>query len=631
MSELRRRLASARHLVVMVALLALTLAALALEHRAVERTLHLDRERVALERTAERLSTAMAAEPSARPPAVVARRWTALHERVGGLADAATAGALARAALVVHTDLMLRRAGIGDADHRRALLDGALVDLRGAVAARVEAERVAMLHRHRVVTVLVVVLLAVEVVWLVVPSLRRASRAETDAHAAHARLAYLAHHDELTGLANRRALEHHLSICAADPAARFGVILCDLDGFKPINDVYGHEAGDVVLKRVAERLRRCLRPDDVAARLGGDEFVLLVRAAGDAGALATVAERVRHGLAEPVVHGEHQLRFAASLGTAVFPTDGATPHALLSAADAAMYEAKQAGGMGVRAYTRRLRERDERRQAIVHDLETALDEGELSVVFQPQIDLATGAHVGFEALTRWPSRSRGEVPPNVFIPVAESAGLLPPLTRWLVGEIERVVAAWRRAGLEPVSVSLNVAGGALVRDDMLADLARAAAGPALGGGRLGIEFTEDVVFGRNADAVLDRLRLLQDRGVLIAIDDFGTGYASLGHIGRVPFDRLKIAAGFVHQLGVDAHAAAVVRTIVELAQRMGGRAVATAVETDAQLRFLRAHGCDEAQGYAIALPLGAKAATTYLHRHRGCRDVLDPSNGGAST
>jgi EAL domain-containing protein (putative c-di-GMP-specific phosphodiesterase class I) len=198
---------------------------------------------------------------------------------------------------------------------------------------------------------------------------------------------------------------------------------------------------------------------------------------------------------------------------------------------------------------------------------------------------------------------------------------LPPLTRWLVCEIERLAEGWRARDLEPVAISINVSGGGLVRDDVLADLADAASRGALADGRLGIEITEDAMFGRNAEAVLERLRLLRERGMPIAIDDFGTGYASLSHLGRIPFDRLKIAGGFINQLGTNANAAAVVRTIVELAQRMGGRAVATCVESEEQLRFLRRHRCDEAQGYRFCGPLAADATESYLMRERELRAV----------
>lgn len=273
--------------------------------------------------------------------------------------------------------------------------------------------------------------------------------------------------------------------------------------------------------------------------------------------------------------------------------------------------------MGVRAYTRRLRERDAMRLEIVRELETALDQGGLSLVFQPQFELATGRHVGFEALTRWPSRTRGNVPPSVFIPIAEQTGLLAPLTRWLLDEVEQLTDRWRADALDPVRISINVSGAGLVRDDVLADLAGAAGRHALAGGRLGIEITEDAMFGRNADVVLERLHLLRARGMPIAIDDFGTGYASLSHLGRIPFDRLKIAGGFINQLATSANAAAVVRTIIELAQRMGGRAVATCVESDEQMRFLRRHRCDEGQGFHFAAPLCARQTEIYLMHVRG--------------
>jgi diguanylate cyclase (GGDEF)-like protein len=624
MSLLPYRLATARHVAVIVVLMLVTLTAFVVEDHAVQRNLRVDADLDRVEEARRHLVESLA--DAAATATVRAERWQLLERRAGPVVarlEVADAGvALSQAALAVNAHLALRRTDAEKrvvAGHLATRAQAALHDMTTALRARLNADRERMLERHRGFTLVVVVLLALEAAWLTLPPLRRVRRAESDAHAAQERLAFLAHHDELTGLANRRALEEHL-VGLTGGGSRFGVVLCDLDGFKPINDVYGHEAGDTVLVAVARRLEHGLRDGDLAARLGGDEFVVVAEAY-DAATLAAIAERIRHRLADPVGYGGHHLRFTASLGTALHPDDGVRPHALLSAADAAMYEAKQAGGMGVRAYTTRLRERDEIRQKIVRELETALERDDLSVVFQPQIELASGRHVGFEALTRWPSRTRGEVPPSVFIPVAERAGLMPPLTRWLVCEVERLAEAWQARDLEPVAISINVSGGNLVRDDVMADLAAAAGRGALAGGRLGIEITEDATFGRNADAVLERLRLLRERGMAIAIDDFGTGYASLSHLGRIPFDRLKIAGGFIHQLDTNAHAAAVVRAIIELAQRMGGRAVATCVESEEQLRFLRRHRCDEAQGYRFAPPLGMGETESYLTRQRDLRAV----------
>lgn len=625
MSRSSNRLATTRHVVVMVALLVVTLAAFVIEDRAVQRELRVDADLHRIEQARRALVTSLHdAEASA---ADRAERWRVFGRRarstLAGLDVADAEAALWRAAVAMDGHLAMVRNDNGAraaAAHLATRVEAALGGLTAALRARINADRARLLERHRAFTLVIVVLLAGKAAWLALAPLRRMVRVEADAHAAHERLTFLAHHDALTGLANRRALEDHLAKLAADDAP-FGVVFCDLDGFKPINDVYGHDAGDTVLKAVARRLEHGLRAGDLAARLGGDEFAVIVGAPVDAATLALIAERIRQRLAEPVGYGAHHLRFTASLGTALYPDDGTTPHAFLSAADAAMYEAKQAGGMGVRPYTRRLREREEKRQLIVRELEAALEQGGLSVVFQPQIDLATGRRVGFEALARWPSRTRGDVPASVFIPIAEHAGLLPPLTRWLLGEIERLTERWRARGLEPLRIGVNVSGGGLIRDDVVADLAGAAGRDALGRGRLGLEITEDAMFGRNADAVLERLRLLRARGMAIAIDDFGTGYASLSHLGRIPFDRLKIAGGFVSRLETDPNAAVVVRTIIELAQRMGGRAVATCVESEEQLRFLRRHHCDEAQGFYFSPPLCARQTESYLLRERDLRAV----------
>lgn len=333
------RLATTRHVVVMLALMAVTLAAFLVEDRAVQRGLRFDAHLEQIERARRALVDSLD-DPTASAEDR-AERWRAferLAQRTIARLEAADAeAALSQATVAVNGHLALLGTAAGDqvASRLASKAEVALDAVTTALRARVNADRLRMLERHRGFTLIVVALLAIEAAWLTLPPLRRVLRAESDAQAAQERLAFLAHHDELTGLANRRALEEHLATRTAG-GDTFGVVLCDLDGFKPINDVYGHEAGDVVLTAVARRLQHGLRTGDLAARLGGDEFVVVVGSAVDTAALAAIAERIRHRLAEPVGYGTHHLRFSASLGTALHPADGATPHTLLGAADAAM-------------------------------------------------------------------------------------------------------------------------------------------------------------------------------------------------------------------------------------------------------------------------------------------------------
>ena len=590
---------------------------LVLEERTVRRDLRFEAAMRDFAAARVELETALRVLEAAPGPESAGRaveRWRGVHDRARALTATLDLPPALRQLARVEAAILARVGVAMDAPPATsidtALPHAALAELAGTFRDTAYARRDATLQRHRLVSALVFALLAVEILILVFPSSRRLAAAENEAERAGAQLAYLAHHDDLTGLANRRGLEERLEVMAATADAPFGVILCDLDGFKPINDVYGHEAGDTVLKAVAGRLQHDLRPGDLAARLGGDEFVLVVAAAADMQTLTTVAERLQARLAHPVTHGQHRLHFAASLGAALFPVHGGNVHALLAAADAAMYEAKQHGGMAVRAYTTRLRERDELRHAIVADLERALVDNALSLAFQPQIELATGRLFGFEALTRWPSEHRPPCPPEVFIPIAERAGLLAPLTRWVIDECERLFGEWRGAGLDPGLVGINLTGHGLVREDLFADFVRLGTGV----GRLGIEISEDAMFGRHAEAVREQLAALYDQGVDIAIDDFGTGYASLSHLDRMPFHRLKVAGSFMEQLAVRPNAATVVRTVIELAQRFGGRCVATRVETAEQLAFLRRHHCDIAQGYHFARPLTPSETRAYLGR-----------------
>lgn len=610
-----QRRARERRALVVLALVLLTFGAFVVNDKALKSDLVHDsniaafeKERQLLERSLRTLQTT---PPTDGRPAEIRERWQTVQDQARTLAVSLNAPAaielveLAEGAIEQRISLsgVPGLAGHADTDVFAHLADIAMLLDMAALEMRTEA-----LARYRTLTGLTLLLLTLEGLWLLLPSMNRLARVETAAKEAEDKLAYLAHHDELTGLANRRALEGRLDELVTKPNQAFGIILCDLDGFKPINDLYGHDAGDAVLKAVARRLEHGLRPGDMPVRLGGDEFVLVVADAPDGRTLASVAERLREQLAHPVRFGPHQLRFAASLGTALFPDDGANPRALISAADAAMYEAKQAGGREVRSYSLQLRERDTMRHEIAHELEAAIGENALSIALQPRVEVESGRISGFEALTRWHSRTRGEVPPKLFIPMAESAGLLTPLTCWMLDEVERVLSTWERAGLGTVPVSVNISGAWLLGDDALDALTR------FGPGRIGVEINENMLFGRNAEATLASIERLHERGVSIAIDDFGTGSTSLGRLARIPFDYLKISGSFVRQVDERPTAAAVVRTVIELAQRLGGRAVATNVETHAQFDFLSDHGCDEVQGFIVAPPLSSDVAARYLAR-----------------
>ncbi len=623
------RHANHRHALMVLVLALLTLGVVLAQHHVVERDLAQGERIAAFERARQtfedQLSRLDNKPPSATQSERIRESWVSVQHEASQLAaelDApAVLGALARA------DAALTRALLADPRVAQRARNGettaeALADGARALQEAALDDRAAALARYRMLALVTLLILVAGACWLILPSMRRLARIETEAKQAEARLNYLAYHDELTALANRRGLNRRLAELAERPDARFGLVLCDLDGFKPINDVFGHDAGDAVLKAVAGRLENGLRPDDLAARIGGDEFVLVIADADDPNTIGAIAQRLRERLAHPVRHGPHQLRFGASLGTALFPEHGANTNALISAADAAMYEAKQAGGQTVRRYTRALRERDEMRHEIAYELEAAIANGALGLALQPQLELATGRIMGFEALARWHSGTRGRIAPDVFIPMAESAGLLTPLTHWLLKEVEQRLLRWRLAHLPPVQISVNIAATGLVRDDLVEALCRVGRhrDPQLG--RIGIEIAEDAMFGRNAEAVLESLNTLHEHGVGIAIDDFGTGYASLSHLAQIPFGHLKIPGSFIRQLEHGANSAAVVGTVIELAQRFGGRSIATCVETTAQLDLLSAGGCDVVQGFVVAPPLTCRAAEQFLQRTQVESQVL---------
>ncbi|MEO1090143.1 MAG: EAL domain-containing protein [Pseudomonadota bacterium] len=572
-------------------------------------------------RRSTELDVSTAAGADARTSA--ATRLTATWERFETVAEASIGGSR-----TIETDLDNARAVVRLRVHQlrenepapaSALLESVnrfAVAVDAVVADqsdRLEAAQRHALHRGKSLAILTLLVLAAEAAMLIRPLAGQLAMAEATAVEATERLSYLASHDELTGLANRRALENELQR-RMTTAAPFGLVLCDLDGFKPINDVYGHAAGDTVLRAAAGRLDRALRPGDIAARLGGDEFVLVVGGDPEGDPVGLVARRVQAALAMPISHEDHQLTVGASVGTAVHPQDGATPHALLAAADAAMYEAKQTGGAVIRSYTNRLRQYQNEREAIRRDLQLALKTGALYVVFQPQISLRDGRHQGFEALARWHSDERGAVAPGVFMPIAEEAGLMAPLTDRLLDSIATALGAWLDQGLEPSRVWLNVSGPSLARDDVVGRLRRLCRRCGLEPRLLGVEVGEEGVSGRGAEAALETLQALKDQGFGVAIDDFGTGCASLTSLRTVPFDRLKLSGALIASLGEDRTADALVKTLVELSSDVGGRAVASQVETAAQLAALARLGCHEAQGFALQPPLATVEAATYMQQ-----------------
>jgi len=428
----------------------------------------------------------------------------------------------------------------------------------------------------------------------------------TSVRQAQDQLNWLAHHDVLTGLPNRALLEERLDH-DLQRARRLGhglaLMVIDLDGFKTINDSLGHAAGDRMLQEVARRLKGSIRDADTAARLGGDEFVVIMTdlvQPDDAGLLAAKLLRL---LAEPVDVGGRGVTVSASIGVALFPQDGHERGALMMAADSAMYAAKSQGRNHVSFYTHALASSAHRRLDVEQGLRRALERDEMRLHFQPVLSLEDGRLLSAEALLRWHRPSGEPVGPSRFVPIAEDSGLIETLGMFALERACEQLAAWRRAGLTPPPVSVNVSPRQLERGDFAGRLRQVLQATGTPPGQLEIEVTETALRGDAAS--LGQLETIRALGVRIAIDDFGTGYSSLWALKHLPLNRLKIDRSFVHDLPGDSSALAIVQTIVAMSRTLGLAITAEGIETEAQLAALRRLGCEAGQGFLLGAPTDA--------------------------
>ena len=429
-----------------------------------------------------------------------------------------------------------------------------------------------------------------------------------------ARIEHLAYHDALTGLPNRFALQARLAQSLADArrnGTQVALMFIDLDHFKTINDSLGHDIGDQLLMTVARRISATLRESDTVARLGGDEFVIVVPGVGSPEDAARVAEKVIEHVGEPLALAGHKLHTSPSIGIGIFPTDGHNAETLMKNADIAMYYAKQHGRNAYRFFTADMNAVATERLMLETQLRAALDRGQISLVYQPQIHLATGIIVGVEALARWNHPERGLVMPETFIPVAEETGLIIPLGAWVIEEACRQAAAWRSAGMPPLRMSVNLSPQQF-RDHALArHVGEILERTGLPADSLELELTESAMM-RDTEHVIETLRALRDLGVHIAVDDFGAGYSSLAYLKRLPIDRLKIDRSFVADMEQNANGVAIANGIVALATTLGLSVTAEGIETPTQLEILRSFDCTDGQGFLFSRPLPPDELGTYL-------------------
>jgi diguanylate cyclase (GGDEF)-like protein/PAS domain S-box-containing protein len=441
---------------------------------------------------------------------------------------------------------------------------------------------------------------------------------------AEERLTHMAQFDLLTGLPNRHLFSDRLMQSMAQ-ARRSGhpmaVLFIDLDRFKLVNDTRGHSAGDKLLKETAARLNQCVRSGDTVGRFGGDEFGAVLSELGKAGDASVVAQKIIDAFAQPFNLNGHETYVSASVGITLFPADGEEADALITNADAAMYRAKEQGRDNYQYFTREMNERALERMQMEAALRLAIERKELLLYYQPKVDLESGAVCGFEALLRWQHPERGIVSSVDFIPVLEDAGLIVPVGEWVIREVCVQIRAWQKTGLSVPPIAINLSARQFQHKNLEANVRRILRETELEPSLIQFELTESLLM-KEPEAAARTLRGLKQAGITISVDDFGTGYSSLAYLKRFPIDALKIDRAFIRDVTNDPEDAAITLAIIGLAHSLKLKVVAEGVETEGQLRFLRAHNCDEMQGYYFAWPMSVSDCTQALREGR--RLILSP-------
>ena len=428
------------------------------------------------------------------------------------------------------------------------------------------------------------------------------------------RLAHLAQFDTLTGLPNRNLLLDRLKqavIQASRSRLQLGVLFLDIDHFKLVNDSLGHFLGDRLIALVAKRIQACLRKGDTVGRISGDEFASVLPELPRADDAALVARKILDSFAAPFDLDGHETFVSASIGIAIFPHDDNDADRLLKDADAAMYRAKETGRDRFCFYTADLHQRSVAKLQLTNDLRRALERREYRLYYQPKIDLASGALAGLEALIRWQHPQRGLVAPIDFIPALEESGLIVQVGEWVIEEACAQLRRWSDAGLALVPIAVNVSPRQFRSDDLVAAIQRLHNAAGIAPGLIELEITESCLMDKPEQAI-KVLEALSAAGLKLSIDDFGTGYSSLAYLTRFPLTALKIDRSFVRDLTTSADAGAIARAIIDMAHTLRFTVVAEGVETEEQAEFLRAHGCEQGQGYLFARPAPASEVVTRL-------------------
>ncbi|MEM8813359.1 MAG: EAL domain-containing protein [Pseudomonadota bacterium] len=461
------------------------------------------------------------------------------------------------------------------------------------------------------------------------PLVRSVERRTSDLVEATAKVEHASLHDMLTNLPNRRQCADELERAIASAKrnnGRVAILHIDLDGFKAINDTFGHAVGDAVLVSAARRFERSVRRGDTVARLGGDEFVIIAPIEAEPTEAARIATRILRKMSRPVQCGSQAVIAGASIGISIFPDDETDPERLLNNADIALYRAKDAGRGRVSFFSPDMRRDFEEREAVEADLRRAVANDEFEVHFQPQVRDDLDRVVGMEALVRWRHPERGMISAETFMPVAQSSGLIVPIGKRVIETALATARSWNEAGLSFGVMSINVSQQQ-IRDERFVEFLRdRMERHGIQPDHVAIEVVEAVLTDRRNDSVGKVIDQLQTLGVTVELDDFGTGYAALSHLKRYRINRLKIDKTFVGAIGTDTQNVKIIKTLVDVARNFEIDVLAEGVETEAQRRFLNALGCLQVQGYQVARPMDATAAAAWLNdRDRmAAADETDP-------
>ena len=429
-----------------------------------------------------------------------------------------------------------------------------------------------------------------------------------------AELHFLAHYDALTKIPNRMLFSDRLKHACLE-AARHGrevaLLFIDVDRFKQVNDSLGHRFGDALLVAIAASLQANARDCDTVARLGGDEFAILMEFIHGPADAEALAQRLVKSIQQPLIILDREISVSFSIGIALYPRDDSRVDILLSKADAAMYEVKVSGRNGYRQYSATTTSFSLERSTLEAELKHALAHGEFTLVYQPQINLASGKVAGVEALIRWNHPRRGQIGPGSFISIAEESGLIVPIGDWVIVEACRQHRIWQQQGLPPLRLAVNISPLQFRQPDFIQRVSRIFYETSVDPFFLEFELTESAVM-HQASQVLDMLRELRGFGVHLSLDDFGTGYSNLGYLNRYPIDRMKIDRSFVHSIDQLSINQSIVRSIVALAKSLDLQVVAEGVETEAELDQVRQFQCDEVQGFLFARPMPASDLAAWM-------------------